>query len=94
MRPTFTLSDRLAKAMAVAQGLGHEDSDPVTGAHVSAIVVSLMRAAGIKRAAKDGVSAHALRHHHAVAVLEASGQDLRAVQSVLGHADLSTTAIY
>jgi integrase/recombinase XerC len=48
---------------------------------------------GKKQGVSDRVHPHRLRHAFASHMLEASG-DLRAVQELLGHADISTTQIY
>lgn len=60
---------------------------------LSHYVSAWMSAAGIKRCAHDGISAHALRHTAASDVLDECN-DVRVVQAMLGHLHLSSTSVY
>ena len=83
VRPTLDKGKSDDRVLLNARG------EPLSRVGAWGIVKRRAREAGIRKR----VTTHTLRHSFATHLLE-GGADLRAVQEMLGHADLSTTQIY
>jgi integrase/recombinase XerD len=83
MRPELDRGRSRGKVLLNARG------EPLSRVGAWGVVKLAAKRAGITKR----VTPHTLRHSFATHLLE-GGADLRAVQEMLGHADLSTTQIY
>jgi len=82
IRPEFCIKDE--KALFVSK-----QKNRISARNVQA----RMEKWGLKQALPGHINPHKLRHSFATHMLESSG-NLRAVQTLLGHADLATTQVY
>lgn len=86
----------LAETGAIAGPLLRSYQFPNRGLHeetVSTMVRRAMYAAGVKKAPRDGVHPHCLRHTGLTDILR-GGASIRDVQAVAGHEHSSTTEVY
>ena len=84
VRPTTATSDDAAKALFTSN----------RGSRISVrSIQARLKLQGRKSGMHQDIHPHMLRHSFASHMLESSG-DLRAVQELLGHANISTTQIY
>ena len=85
----YAAPDPGPRARAAGRVLLNARGEPLSRVGAWGIVKRATERAGIQKR----VTPHTLRHSFATHLLE-GGADLRAVQEMLGHADLSTTQIY
>lgn len=70
--------------------LPNRDGRPMTSTTLQRIFTRVLKRAGLQ---DKGYTIHSLRHAYATMLLR-GGADIRTLQDLMGHADISTTAVY
>lgn len=85
----FTSYDRASKKRVKKQYANRKKEQGLTPRSIQRIIEKYAKTAGITKK----VTPHTLRHSYATDLLS-SGADIRSVQTLLGHASITTTQIY
>ena len=88
VRPALSMRSRTPKTSDVSAAFLNAHGGRISRQSVHRIVADAGKRAGI-----EGLHPHTLRHSFATHML-AGGADLRAIQEMLGHSDISTTQVY
>ncbi len=87
------LRNAVRRKVLIGNGKDYLFTSPYGGRMVRSTFREFLKKLTVKAGINKNVSPHVLRHSFATHLLE-GGADLRVVQELLGHADISTTQIY